>query len=300
MRNRPEAGFTLIELIVVIVLIGVIATVVAQNIYAPVRSFLDLSRRAALQDTAEGALRRMTREVRLALPNSVRLRDGSATMLDTCDTTTASGNICALELVRTLEGGRYRMALDAGTSSYCADDTLDFSVNTDCFQVLGQLQDVPAPATLGNQQADCGTKVCMVIYNTGQPGANVYDKDNIAAVETASADAITFNNADVPTFAFPWESPEQRFQLIDTPVSFVCDPTGGGLLLRYSNYNISTAQSTTPGGLQAELADNVASCSFRYEQGASSRSGLVSIAITLTRDNESIHLLEQIHVFNLP
>ena len=140
----------------------------------------------------------------------------------------------------------------------------------------------------------------MVIYNTGQPGANAYDKDNIAAVESADADSITFNNADVPGFVFPWESPEQRFQLVDTPVSFVCDPTGGGLLLRYSGYNISAAQSTSPGGLQAELANNVASCRFTYQPGVSSRSGLVGIDITLTKDGESIHLLVQVHVFNLP
>ena len=74
--NCPDncsRGFSLIELIVVILLITVVAGAISQVLRRPLQGFVDLSDRAELVDTAELSLRRMSREIRLALPNSVRL-----------------------------------------------------------------------------------------------------------------------------------------------------------------------------------------------------------------------------------
>src|SRR3954470_11350502 len=73
-RTRPDPsirGFTLIEMVVAIVLVAIVvgATVFFAN---PVRQAADLTTRAALTDVADNALQRIGREVRLALPNSVR------------------------------------------------------------------------------------------------------------------------------------------------------------------------------------------------------------------------------------
>ena len=62
-------GFTLIEMIMVIVITGVIAGMVAVFIKGPVDSYFDMARRAELTDIADTAMRRMTRDIRLALPN---------------------------------------------------------------------------------------------------------------------------------------------------------------------------------------------------------------------------------------
>jgi len=64
-------GFTLIELIVVIVIVGILSALGGQFIVAPVTGYVDLSRRARLVDQAEMALRRMQRDIRHALPNSI-------------------------------------------------------------------------------------------------------------------------------------------------------------------------------------------------------------------------------------
>src|SRR5688572_22861060 len=94
-RQTPstEQGFSLVELVVVIVITGIIASVVGLFITGPIQAFLDQSRRAALVDTAQIALTRMGRDLRGALPNSIRV-DGS-------------GN--ALELLAALDGDRYRV-----------------------------------------------------------------------------------------------------------------------------------------------------------------------------------------------
>ena len=89
-RRRPR-GFTLVEMVIVIVITGIIGAMVAVFIRVPVQGYIDTTARAALADTADTAARRLTRDVRLALPNSVRV----------------SANGQYLELLLTRTGGRY-------------------------------------------------------------------------------------------------------------------------------------------------------------------------------------------------
>ena len=76
MTQDRETGFTLIELIVVIVISGVLALVTSQLIQRPVEMYQDQSSRARLVDRADTALVRISRELRDALPNSVRITCG--------------------------------------------------------------------------------------------------------------------------------------------------------------------------------------------------------------------------------
>ncbi|TAN77825.1 MAG: type II secretion system protein, partial [Gallionella sp.] len=60
-------------MVMVIVITGIIGSMVAVFIKAPVQQYFDVARRADMTDTADTALRRITRDLRLALPNSVRV-----------------------------------------------------------------------------------------------------------------------------------------------------------------------------------------------------------------------------------
>ncbi|MFA6270798.1 MAG: type II secretion system protein, partial [Candidatus Paceibacterota bacterium] len=71
--RRPSAGFTLVEAVVAIVITGILAGIVAVFIASPVQGYVDSVRRAELTDAADVALRRMMRDIRLALPNSLRV-----------------------------------------------------------------------------------------------------------------------------------------------------------------------------------------------------------------------------------
>ena len=71
-RYSCARGFTLLEAVLVIVITGIIAAIVAVFIKLPVDSYLDSARRAELTDVADTAVRRMARDIHLALPNSVR------------------------------------------------------------------------------------------------------------------------------------------------------------------------------------------------------------------------------------
>src|SRR5258705_10731082 len=68
-----DAGATLIELVVVIAVSAILAGGVTAFMARSMTGFVDSRLRAALVDSADGALGRAKREVRLALPNSVRV-----------------------------------------------------------------------------------------------------------------------------------------------------------------------------------------------------------------------------------
>lgn len=288
-RIRQNRGFTLIELILVVVLIGALSLLSMALIVEPFRAFEDVSRRSRLVDTAQGALSLMTRETRLALPNSLRITTG--------------GSRTALEFLRTSTGGRYRARPD-GTG---AGNVLDFTADAGTFDVLGGLALSAGIDTAGGPgEAAClnGALDCLVIYNTGGIGLNAYNADNLAAITAASPTNLSFDNADgVP--AFPAASPTQRFFVVDMPVSYVCDAATGELR-RYADYGIRAVQPVNDadfGVAGALIADQIANCAgavFTYDNGAGTRHGLAGFRLSVSEAGETVSLLQQAHVLNAP
>ena len=119
MRSR---GFTLVELVMVIVITGVLAGALTIFLVPAVNSYFDTRRRADLTDLADTALRRMAKDIRSAVPNSV-----------------SSVSASCIQLVPTIAGGRYRLAPDtvAGGSKHIdtRSATLDFDVLTPLSQI---------------------------------------------------------------------------------------------------------------------------------------------------------------------
>lgn len=299
--NRRLAGFTLIEMIVAIVLLGIISVMVAVFIRNPVMGYIDSVNRAELTDTADYTLRRIAREVRLALPNSLRVTD--------------SGGVTYIEFILTRGGGRYRDILDG------VGNPLNFQDNTSCvttpancqFDVVG----VPSAADVPIAADDY-----IVVYNYGQDVAhNSYAPMdayascvtatgcNIAQVASVSGVTVTLKpvatrnvfSAQSP----PSPSPSSRFQVVPgdvRAVTYAC-PSARGVMRRHANYGINSAQVTPPvGGTSAIMANN-ASCVVTYENNvANQRTGVLTIALTLfdSTGEESVTLLREIHLDNSP
>jgi len=268
-------GFTLVEIIIVIVITGILGGIVAIFIKAPIQQYFDVSRRSDMTDIADTALRRVGRDLRLALPNSARV-SGSC----------SGSTTCYLEFFPTSGGGRYR--------SGPPGDVLNFGAADSSFDVLGGMS-----AGFAFNPNDL-----VAIYNLGIPGANAYAADNTAAINTGTSNANLINL--IAGKLFPFESPSARFDIINQPVSYVCDPTLG-TLTRVSGYGIHDPQPTPPvGGTSALLAKNVTNCSFTYDASvAAQRSGLVTMSLTITEANpssssEKVTLYNSVHVSNLP
>jgi MSHA biogenesis protein MshO len=265
-RKITARGVTLIEMVIVIAITAVIAGSVAVFISRPFEGYIDSSRRAELSDIADTALRRMTRDLRMALPNSIRAA-------------TVSG-VTYLEYLQTSGGGRYRAEPDSGGGG----NILDFAAADNAFDVIGALPSAAA----GDY---------IVIYNLAFTGtvANAYSGDNRGTVASASGSTINLS----PSKLFPFPSPGKRFQVVQHAVTYECDP-GTGVLRRHWSYGISATQPTPPAtSNNALLATSITACEFSYtETGA--RTGVVRLALTVERNSEKVRLFQQVHVNNAP
>lgn len=264
-----QAGFSLIEMIIVIAVTAIVGAMVATFLRAPIESYVAQDRRARLTDTADTALRRMGRDVRLALPNSTRV--------------TNVGGVFYLEFLMTRTGGRYRTQVDP---SVPGSDPLDFTstIGDGSFDVLG-----PAIAM------EAGDRIA--VYNLGIPGADAWAGDTMS---TYVGGAATVNNITITPKAsvqFPLASPGNRFQVVEGPVSYVCDPVAA-TLTRFWGYDPTVGvTAATP---QALLARQVSACNFSYQPGVTERGGLVSMTLDLTIEGESVRLHSNTQVVNQP
>lgn len=292
----PTRGFTLIELILVIVIGSVMAAAVTVFFRPAIDSYIATRARADLTEQADTALRRMVRDVRLAVPNSIR----------------TPGSQC-FEVVPSSTGGRFRAGPDTINDSgpNCAPGpgcsaSLDNTQATTVFDVLAPLSATPA---VGDW---------VVVGN--QTPADVYGGVNraaIAAAVTASPNAAYGRQRlTIASTQFPLGYDGARFNVVPSAqqaVFYVCSGADGtldtngngkGTLYRLMNYGFNAGYpSACPSTVSADvLATRVRSCSFVYDpnQGATQQSGFVWMELDLARNGEAAHMAMGAHVANGP
>jgi len=261
-------GFTLVEAVIVIVITGILGAMVAVFIKKPVDSYIDSARRAALTDVADTAVRRMSRDISKALPNSIR------TPTTQC-----------IEFIPTKAGGRYR----AETDSTGAGDILDFTAADTSFDMLG------ANSTLSDQTITAGDVIA--VYNLGVGINNAYVGDNTSTVSAIGAGSLANETKiSIGSKLFPLESGSSRFHVISSTekvVAYVC--SGGKLYRTASNTFVSACPISG-----AIMANNVSSCSFVYNSSDLQRNALAQLTVKFTDNGETVSLYHEVHVNNTP
>jgi MSHA biogenesis protein MshO len=279
------SGMTLIELVIVIVLSAIVVSFMSRLIVIPINAFTAQKQRAQLGDAADSAMRFMARDLRSALPNSVR--------------TSVNGSVTALEMLATVDGARYQ---DNGPLSN-AGLSLDFTMPDAGFSTTVPFSQITLPYSSSNSY--------LAIYNIGVPGANAYALANvmtpagttitITAGATANAQLVTLN----PAFQFSFGSPGKRVYLVSGPLSYLCD-TSSGLVTRYSGYTVGATQPVSAAALIAAgassgvVATNATGCQFTYASGTSQRVGMATLVLQLGSNGQMVQLLQQTHLVNAP
>lgn len=275
----------------VIVLMGVIGGMVAVFMKSPIDAYFASARRAGLTDEADTVVRRMARDIRNALPNSIR----------------SAGSQC-VEFIPTKTGARYRAEVGGGGA------VLDFTVADSSFNMLGNNAVLPT-----DQQIAAGD--IIAVYNLGIPGADAYAGDNTSVVTSVSGvsgspveSVIVIN----PPKQFPLASPNNRFHVIaaaEQVVRYVCigapgtnaQGNGSGTLYRQVLTLPLAASSVCPTSVTgasvtsaAVMANKVSACNFNYSGSDLQRNALVSMQLQLTDTGETVSLQHEVHVSNTP
>ena len=290
-------GFTLVELVMVIVITSVIAGTVAVFFKPAVDSYFATVHRATLTAMADGAFRLMGRDLRSAVSNSIR----------------TPGNQC-FELLPTSAGGRYRMASDTVndspaplpcTPSASCSAPLEISQPVSQFDVLSQLSTTPA----------VGDWVVIDNQNTN----DVYAGATRAAILSVSTPAAFAGRARIAITAtlFPTGYDGGRFVVVPNnggspAVFYLCTGADGtvdasgngkGTLYRLTRAFSAAYPAACPASTGASVvATSVKSCNFVYNanQGATQQSGFVWMQLEITQSNESVALSYGAHVENVP
>lgn len=272
-RTRSMGGFTLVEAIIVIVITGILGGVVAIFMRNSVENYVDSAARAEMTDVADLALRRISRELRLALPNSIVVSPDRRT----------------LRFLITKIGGRY---IDFNDSPPAGLLPLDFNPATAALSF-----DMAGAAPTGRQAIRAGDFIA--VFNIGIAPADAYSGGNVASVNAVNGTRITLASNPFAAASPPMPSPTNRFQVVTGTVTYVCTPAAGGAgnLTRFFSPTISSV----PVGTGALLANMVSGCGFDFAVLANTNAALVGVSLALARSNgESINLVRQVHVDNTP
>ena len=267
-----QRGFTLIELVMVIVIMGIIGSIVAVFMRQPIDAYFDSARRAGMTDIADTAVRRMGRDIRKALPNSVRIPNASC-----------------LEFIPTKTGGRYR-AEDAVSGDGSA---LSFAAADTSFNMLGSNNALPLDQRIAQNDV-------IAVYNLGIAGADAYAEENTSRVSGAPVDG-TETTIAIDSKLFPLPSGGSRFQVVpsgEKVVAYVC--TGGNLRRTASSSFYSASSPSVCPSSGPILASNITSCSFDYSGSDLQRNALIRVVMQIQQKDESVNLYHEIHVNNTP
>lgn len=276
-------GFTLVELVIAISLMGVISVLVSTMISNQMLGYVDTARRADLVARTDMALQIMARDLRVAVPHSLRISGGTA-----------------IEWVPVLDWGRYRKRIDTGEADpvTAAAATLDFSTLDTEFDVLhaGTMPAMPAGARMvvGNTAAMAANGIN--IYGGVGTGTLVPAGSHVIT-STSVVPAINSNQITLtPGFQFALGSAAGRFYLVNNAATYLCN---SGSITRYDGYPIQSAQPTSApsGSSSALLLDGVSSCQFGYT-AIDATFGMLTITVQVTDSGESVTLTRSIAIEN--
>ncbi len=288
--TERQRGFTLVELVIVISLTALVGVLVLQVLQRPLEGALAQQRRAALVDAATLAQQRFMRDVREAVPNSLRV----------------SADGLGLELLHFSQVARYLPnrrgsplpVFASGTASNC------LAPGNACDQLR-----------LLDPAIDVSTVRWLVIYNIGAEsagvalaGSNVWAEASPGVITpsgstlalaggAASGESLLQLTPPSGSFRFTFASPQHRVYLADQVVGYRCS---GGSLWRYTATTLSAAMPAAVPAGASRLAGDVGSCRFEYRRSAGTRVGLASLNLQLNRSGEIIQLHQQVHVDNVP
>lgn len=288
--RAPAAGFTLLEVVIVMAISAIVAVFVVFFLATPVEAYFAQTRRADLVDSADRILRSVAADVRTALPNSLRQ--------------SGAGGVLALELLSTGGVARYYGTGDKaylGGGPQGQKEELGIGSIDPSFYTF----DPFVPSSAGTY---------LAVNNQGLPGAYAMvgvmtPFSSIVAPLPPPAVVPGEWSVQLPGagFDFATPSPTHSVFVVSGPVSYLCD-TNAQTLQRYTGYTPAAAQPTTRAQLLAAgataslIAQNVSACSLTLVAAPASGkfNQLVILTITLSNSGEILPVFDEVATEYVP
>lgn len=255
-------GFTLIEMVVSITLLGIVGLFVGEVIRQSLVLYSDSSNREALIQQGRFATERLRREIREAIPNSVVVE-----------------NNC-IEILPITNSAIY-MTLPSPSSASAS------------IRVLPVAKSITAGERIVVYPTD-STELREDVDGTGQTAEVLTTVDFAASGATTSMVDVDLT---VST-GFTTLSPADRLYFYREPVAFCLV---GSELLRYSGYDLDRA-SLTPAllGTGIRVAGNLNQVSFVVADPELQRNGLVKMELTFSGNGEQVRFDHDALIYNTP
>lgn len=273
----PVKGFTLLELIIVIIILGVMSVGISGFITLTTQTYLNATERDKLLSSARFTIERLNREIRNAVPNSIRV---------TNDTTRQCIEFIPIK-----------------ASTIYIDIPVLPSPKSEEITV------VTFNDSQGNSYsctASCGDYIAVYPLVS----ADVYDFDvNLAEGKVTKLKPFSGLLGDIWTLpieptggmVFDEHSPTNRLYVFDAPVSYCINNFE---LRRYDEQGFNAVQQIAPSGSYSLMAENLVfdkdDLPFKFSPPSLRRNGLVQIKLNFDRDGEIIAFDNDIHIKNIP
>ncbi|KZY47056.1 MULTISPECIES: type II secretion system protein [unclassified Oleiphilus] len=263
--SRPlndSKGFTLIEMIVTIVVIGILGVGIAGFIGRTTEGMIDASERGKISAIAWVVSEKLSRELRLALPNSIQ---------------TLSGGSC-IEFIPTVAATDYlSVPILSGASS---------------FEVVPFASYVDASVDTSQDRVAVYSNAVSDVYDLS--GSQRVISSLLSSITAgATAGALTINLQS--SHQFVSDSPTKRLFISQDPVMFCFS---GGFLYRYFDYGFDSTPDTNK---QNVMANGANLGSFAYTDASLTRNAVVNIAYSVTGSNGELQAVNQeVQIRNVP
>ncbi|KGK09305.1 PilW family protein [Vibrio navarrensis] len=256
-----QRGFTLIEMVISIILLAVVGLFLGSVIRQGLSIYVDSSAREALIQQGRFVTERLSRELREAVPNSVRVDNGCIEFLPITNSAIYSSLPSSLAPSRTIR-------LLPIEKSLAADERL----------VVYPLD---------------GEALRQAVSSAAQT-AQVYSDVDFTSPNDRTMVNVTLTQ---PT-SFERQSPARRIYFYRTPVAFCYE---NNRISRYADYGLDREDLVSSElGTGVLMAENLSQASFEVAKPELQRNGLIKIELTFEDRGEKVEFVHNALIYNTP
>ena len=271
LRRSKSSGFTLVEMVMVIIILGVMVLGVSSFVIMGTRIFVESTTVDQVLSQSRFVMERMTREIRNAVPNSLRVTTNPATFQ-------------CIEFVPIQASASY----------------LDLPISPEATSLTGTVM-TPSLGINKDHRILVYPLQLTHIYSATPTASEgrLFDIDKY----DATTNTVTFERA----VRFSEASPRSRFFMVDNAVSYCFFANGN--IRRYASYNIFNVTQPTPtqmGGdaKSALMAENVVikdgNWPIFYTPGTLINNAVVQLTPQFEVNGQAFQYQHQVQVVNVP